>query len=110
MKQLVLFSATVALVAAFIPTSALAKGATEAKITGPGLGNGITLAGEGQVGGTQLMQRQLEPERAPACAKAVEQRKRTVVGRDARDPCAVHVKQRGAIQHATSPAEISTGM
>ena len=56
MKQLVLFSATVALVAAFIPTSALAKGATEVKITGPGLGNGITLAGEGQVGGTQLMQ------------------------------------------------------
>ena len=56
MKRLVLLSAAVALVAALVATSALAKGASEAKITGPGLGDGITLAGEGQVGGVQLMQ------------------------------------------------------
>jgi hypothetical protein len=56
MKRLVLFSAAVALAAALVATSALAKGASEAKITGPALGNGITLAGEGQVGGVQLMQ------------------------------------------------------
>ena len=36
--------------------AALAKGASEATITGPGLGDPITLAGEGQVGGEQLMQ------------------------------------------------------
>jgi hypothetical protein len=56
MKRLVLVSAGVALLAALTTTSALAKGASEAKITGPGLGSGITLAGEGQVGGGQLMQ------------------------------------------------------
>jgi hypothetical protein len=56
MKRLVLFSAAVALVAALGATSALAKGASQAKITGPGLGSGITLAGEGQLGGVQLMQ------------------------------------------------------
>ena len=39
-----------------VATSALAKGASEARITGPGLGNGITLPGEGQVGGGQLAQ------------------------------------------------------
>ena len=38
------------------PTAALAKGASEATITGPGLGDGITLAGEGQQGGEELMQ------------------------------------------------------
>lgn len=57
MKRLVLFSAAVALLAAALVTSpALAKGASEATITGPGLGSGITLPGEGQVGGVQLMQ------------------------------------------------------
>lgn len=56
MKRLVLVSAGVALLGALTTTSALAKGASEAKITGPGLGSGITLAGEGQVGGGQLMQ------------------------------------------------------
>jgi len=54
--KLVLVSAAVALLAALVATSALAKGASEARITGPGLAGGITLAGEGQVGGGQLMQ------------------------------------------------------
>src|SRR4026207_1930888 len=45
-----------ALAVVFTATSALAKGASEATITGPGLGDGITLAGEGQPGGVQLMQ------------------------------------------------------
>lgn len=39
-----------------VPGAALAKGASEATITGPGLGDGITLAGEGQPGGEPLMQ------------------------------------------------------
>ena len=39
-----------------MPAAALAKGASEATITGPGLGDGITLAGEGRPGGEQLMQ------------------------------------------------------
>ena len=56
MKRLVLLSAAVALASALVAASALAKGASEATITGPRLGNGITLAGEGQVGGAQLMQ------------------------------------------------------
>jgi hypothetical protein len=56
MKRLVLLSAALALLAALVTTSALAKGASEAKITGPGLDRGITLAGEGEVGGGQLMQ------------------------------------------------------
>jgi hypothetical protein len=56
MKRLVLLSAGAALAAALVISAALAKGASEATITGPGLGSGITLAGEGQVGGVQLMQ------------------------------------------------------
>ena len=56
MKRLVVLFAAVALGAALVTSSALAKGASEATITGPGLGEGITLAGEGQVGGEQLMQ------------------------------------------------------
>ena len=56
MKRLVMFSAAVALAAVVVATSALAKGASRAKITGPALGKGITLAGEGRVGGGQLMQ------------------------------------------------------
>jgi hypothetical protein len=39
---------------AVVPT-ALAKGASEASITGPGLGDPITLAGEGQPGGEALL-------------------------------------------------------
>jgi hypothetical protein len=38
------------------PAAAFAKGASEATITGPGLGDGLTLAGEGQQGGEELMQ------------------------------------------------------
>jgi len=42
------------LVALVVPT-ALGKGASEATITGPGLGDGLSLAGEGQVGGDRTM-------------------------------------------------------
>ena len=56
MKRLVLFSVAVGLAATLVATSALGKGASRAKITGPALGKGITLAGEEQVGGGQLMQ------------------------------------------------------
>jgi hypothetical protein len=38
-----------------MPAGALAKGASEATITGPGLGKGISLAGEGQADGDRLM-------------------------------------------------------
>ena len=50
MKRLVPVTAAVAVMAALVATSALAKGASEAMITGPGLGGGISLAGEGQAG------------------------------------------------------------
>ena len=53
MKRLILVLLAVALVAA---PAALAKGASEATITGPAIGDGITLAGEGQAGGEQLLQ------------------------------------------------------
>jgi hypothetical protein len=56
MTRLAVLAAAAALAAAFTATSALAKGASEATITGPGLGDGITLAGEGQLGGERLMQ------------------------------------------------------
>jgi hypothetical protein len=56
MKRLLLFSEAVALAAALAAPPALAKGASQAKITGPALGSGITLVGEGKVGGGQLMQ------------------------------------------------------
>lgn len=39
-----------------VPGAALSKGASEATITGPGIGDGISLAGEGQPGGEQLAQ------------------------------------------------------
>jgi hypothetical protein len=55
MKRLVLVAATGALAALLLPAAALAKGATEATITGPGLGDGITLAGEGDPNGAALM-------------------------------------------------------
>jgi hypothetical protein len=38
------------------PAAALAKGASEAEITGPGLDEPISLTGEGQPGGEQLME------------------------------------------------------
>jgi hypothetical protein len=56
MKRLGWVVAAVAVLAALVSTSALAKGASEAMITGPGLGGGISLAGEGQAGGGELMQ------------------------------------------------------
>ena len=56
MTRLGVLAAAAALAAALTATSALAKGASEATITGPGLGDGITLAGEGQLGGERLMQ------------------------------------------------------
>jgi hypothetical protein len=56
MKRLVSVVAAVAVLTALVATSALAKGASEAMITGPGLGGGINLAGEGQAGGGALMQ------------------------------------------------------
>jgi hypothetical protein len=56
MKRLPLLAVAIGLVALLVPAGALAKGASEATITGPGLDQGITLAGEGQVGGEQLMQ------------------------------------------------------
>lgn len=56
MKRLVSVAAAVAVLAALVATSALAKGASEATVTGPGLGGGISLTGEGQTGGGRLMQ------------------------------------------------------
>lgn len=54
MKNVVLIPAAIVLLSAALPTVALGKGASEAKITGPGLATPIFLAGEGQVGGEQL--------------------------------------------------------
>jgi hypothetical protein len=56
MKRLIAVMAAVAALAALVSTSALAKGASEAMIAGPGLGGGISMDGEGQAGGGQLMQ------------------------------------------------------
>jgi hypothetical protein len=56
MKRLVLAPLAVALFAVLIPAAALAKGASEAEIVGPGLDNPITMAGEGQLGGEALME------------------------------------------------------
>jgi hypothetical protein len=55
MKRFVLAAAGFALAAALIPVAALAKGASEATITGPGLDRRITLAGEGAPDGGALM-------------------------------------------------------
>ena len=55
MKRVALVAAASALAALLVPTASLAKGASEATITGPGLGNGITLAGEGAPDGGTLM-------------------------------------------------------
>lgn len=51
-----LLSTILGVVVLLAPTAALAKGASEATITGPGLGDGIRLAGEGDPGGGALMQ------------------------------------------------------
>jgi len=56
MKRLVLVPFVIALSAVLAPTPAVAKGASEAEIVGPGLDGPISLAGEGQPGGEQLMQ------------------------------------------------------
>ena len=55
MKRVVLAAATSALAALLVPATSLAKGASEATITGPGLGDGITLAGENSPDGGTLM-------------------------------------------------------
>lgn len=46
----------IAALAVLAPPAALAKGASEATITGPGLDRPITMAGEGQAGGEALME------------------------------------------------------
>ena len=56
MMRRALLSTILGVVVLLAPTAALAKGASEATITGPGLGDGIRLAGEGDPGGGQLMQ------------------------------------------------------
>ncbi len=56
MKRLVLVSLAAALAAVLAPAATLAKGAGEAELTGPGLAAPISLAGEGQPDGEQLMQ------------------------------------------------------
>ena len=55
MKRLVLAAAASALAALLVPTASLAKGASEATISGPGLGDGIKLAGEDAPDGGTLM-------------------------------------------------------
>jgi hypothetical protein len=55
MMRLVPILAAAGLVAAFVAAPALGKGASEAAMTGPGLGDGITLAGEGSLDGGRLM-------------------------------------------------------
>jgi hypothetical protein len=54
MKRVVVMFAIVVL-GAVAPSHALGKGASEATISGPGLGDPISLAGEGQPGGEALM-------------------------------------------------------
>jgi hypothetical protein len=56
MNRRALLSTILGVVVLLAPTAALAKGASEATITGPGLGDGIRLAGEGDPGGGALMQ------------------------------------------------------
>jgi hypothetical protein len=56
MKRFVLAALAVALIAVLFPAASLAKGASAAEITGPGLDDPISLAGEGQPGGESLMQ------------------------------------------------------
>lgn len=56
MKQLVSVVVAAIVLAALVATSAVAKGASEAMITGPGLGAGITLTGENRAGADRLAQ------------------------------------------------------
>ena len=56
MKWSVGISLMIAAVVAALPSTALGKGASEATITGPGLSDPVSLAGEGQPGGAALMQ------------------------------------------------------
>jgi hypothetical protein len=55
MKRVALVPFAIVLLSGLLPTVALGKGASEAKITGPGLADPIILAGEGQAGGERLM-------------------------------------------------------
>ena len=55
MKRLVLVPFLIALFAVLVPTAALAKGASDAEIVGPGLDGPISLAGEDRRGGETLM-------------------------------------------------------
>lgn len=55
MKRLAPIAFLILLTAALLPSAALAKGASEATIEGPGLSDPISLAGEGQAGGEELM-------------------------------------------------------
>jgi hypothetical protein len=52
MKRLALIPFAIVFLSALLPTVALGKGASEAEIIGPGLANPISLAGEGQAGGS----------------------------------------------------------
>jgi hypothetical protein len=54
MTRRMFVTAAVAVSALLVPVTALGKGASQATITGPGLGSAITLAGEGQIGGRKL--------------------------------------------------------
>jgi len=56
MKAFLLVPFAVTLVVLALPEASLAKGASEATIVGPGLDNPISLAGEDQPAGEQLMQ------------------------------------------------------
>ena len=56
MSQRTLTVTILGLLVLLVPTAALAKGASEATITGPGIGDGITLEGKDRPGGMTLMQ------------------------------------------------------
>jgi hypothetical protein len=56
MKRLVVALALSLATACIVAPTAFGKGASEATITGPGLDEPIQLAGEGEIGGEQLMQ------------------------------------------------------
>jgi hypothetical protein len=55
MSRVIWMSILVTVAAVLLPSTALGKGASEATITGPGLSGPISLAGEGQAGGEELM-------------------------------------------------------
>jgi hypothetical protein len=60
-----------------VPTAALAKGASEATITGPGIGRGIKLEGEGGAGGATLMELAQDAGFFPSLFRAVPNPMRT---------------------------------